>query len=252
MKISIITVVYNNKKTIENAILSVTNQNYSDIEYIVIDGNSTDGTKIILEKYKKKIQTLISEPDKGIYDAMNKGIQLATGEVIGILNSDDIYADYNVLEDIMFYFAVDPELSILYGNLVYVKYDDTTKVVRNWISKPYKKKFFEHGDVPPHPSLFLRSSVYKEAGVFDLQYKLASDYEFMLRIFKKNFFKIKYINRLIVRMRLGGATNKNIKNIINGNKEILQAWKNNNLRPPVLIMPLRFIKRISQFLNIKK
>lgn len=247
MKISIITVVYNNSATINDAINSVASQSYPDIEYIVIDGRSTDGTLDILAKRHKEISTLISEPDKGIYDAMNKGINLATGDVIGILNSDDLYADRDVLSDVMRHFTADAQLDILFGNLVYVKKDNPQKIVRKWHSVPYHDNFFERANVPPHPALFLRAVVYQQTGVFDLQYRLAADYEFMLRIFKKFKFKSKYIDRLMVRMRLGGATNKSFSNILNGNKEILAAWKNNNLTPPVLLMPLRFIKRLAQF-----
>lgn len=247
MKLSIITVVYNNKRTINDAILSVFEQTYENIEHIIIDGGSTDGTLEILERERAKFAFLISEPDKGIYDAMNKGVGLATGDVIGILNSDDLYADNKVLQDVMTSFQEDQALFILYGDLVYVKSNEVDKIVRNWVSKSYTKNFFESGEVPPHPTLFVKSLVYKEVGNFDLKYKLAADYEFMLRAFKLHTFKTKYLNRLIVRMRLGGATNKNFKNILDGNKEILNAWKKNGLKPPFLIMPLRVIKRLSQF-----
>lgn len=248
MKISIITVVYNNKLTIREAILSVIEQTYEDIEYIIIDGGSTDGTKEILEEYRSNFTVFISEPDNGIYDAMNKGIELAKGDVIGILNSDDLYEDENVIKDVMAHFKSDPSLFILYGNLVYVKNNDVNKTVRNWISKPYYDQFFENGDVPPHPALFVRSTVYKVVGHFNLNYKLAADYEFMLRVFKKNIFKSKYINRLIVRMRLGGATNKNLKNIFNGNNEIIKAWENNKFKPPFYLMAIRLYKRLKQFI----
>lgn len=247
MKISIITVVFNNEQTIECAIKSVLAQSYKNLEYIIVDGGSTDNTLKIINAYKSSIGKIISERDTGIYDAMNKGVFAASGDVIGILNSDDLYADNEVISDIMKQFNDDPELDILYGNLFYVKRNFTDKVVRKWRSKPYYPSFFENANVPPHPALFIKKRVYKDAGKFDLEYKLASDYEFMLRIFKKHTFKSKYLNRLIVRMRLGGATNKNIKNIINGNKEILAAWLNNGFSPPFYFMPLRILKRLIQF-----
>jgi glycosyltransferase len=225
----------------------VLSQNYDNLEYIIIDGNSTDSTLEIINKYRNRISKIISEKDNGIYDAMNKGVCLASGDVIGILNSDDYYEDQNVLQDIMTCFESDSELSILYGDLVYVKNNNSNKAVRNWISKPYYKRFFENGNVPPHPTLFVKSSVYKEVGLFDLQYKLAADYEFMLRAFKRNVFKSMYINRLIVRMRLGGATNRSLINILSGNKEIIHAWKNNQLTPPFYLMLIRFYKRMKQF-----
>jgi glycosyltransferase involved in cell wall biosynthesis len=250
-KISIITVVYNGDKTIVESIESVLNQTYNNIEYIIIDGGSKDGTVEIIQSYLNKISVFVSESDRGIYDAMNKGIRLASGDVIGILNSDDVYKDSTILGKVMEYFNTDEQLDILYGDLQYVKSDNLSKVVRNWKSMPYYNNFFEHANVPPHPTLFVHSRVYKEAGVFDVQYRLASDYEFMLRIFKKYTFKSLYINQLIVKMRLGGATNKNIRNIVIGNNEILTAWRKNSLVAPITLLPLKIIKRILQFVNKK-
>jgi glycosyltransferase involved in cell wall biosynthesis len=247
MKLSIITICFNSSSTIETTIKSVLSQNYDNLEYIIIDGNSTDNTLEIIHKYRNRISKIISEKDNGIYDAMNKGVCLASGDVIGILNSDDFYEDNNVLQDVMTCFDADPELSILYGDLVYVKNNNIKKAVRKWVSKPYYRSFFENGNVPPHPTLFVKSSVYNEVGLFDLQYKLAADYEFMLRAFKRNIFKSMYINRLIVRMRLGGATNRSFINILSGNKEIIHAWKNNQLTPPIYLMLIRFYKRMIQF-----
>jgi len=247
LKISIITVTYNSDSYLCQAINSVSSQNYPNKEYVIIDGKSSDGTLSIIKQQMQQIDEFISESDVGIYDAMNKGIALCTGDVIGLLNSDDMYTDENVLKDIMECFNADPDLDILYGNLVYVKTGNTNEIVRKWYSKPYYNNFFEDGNVPPHPALFLRSRVYKKAGVFDLQYKLAADYEYMFRIFKKYNFKSKYINRLTVKMRLGGATNKSFKNILDGNKEILKAWKNNGLKAPIKLMFFRIIKRLVQF-----
>lgn len=247
MKISIITVVFNNEKTIANAIESVLSQSYTDVEYIIIDGKSTDGTLEIIKKYGTSITKFISESDKGLYDAMNKGVGFATGDIIGILNSDDLYNDIDVLKEVCTEFKNNSKLNILYGDLVYVNPEDTTKVVRNWRSKQYYRNFFEHGNVPPHPALFVRNQVYKDCGLFNLQYKLAADYEFMLRIFKKFGETSKYLPRLMVRMRLGGATNKSLKNILNGNKEIIKSWRSNGLRVPVMLMPLRLVKRLAQF-----
>lgn len=248
MKISIITVVYNNRETIKDAIESVLSQSYSDIEYIIIDGNSNDGTVEIIKEHSEKIAFFISENDKGIYDAMNKGIKVSTGDVIGILNSDDLYQDLTVIEAVMDQFIQDSEIDIVYGDLVYVKSDNTDHIVRKWKSETYYKRYFENGNVPPHPSLFVTSKVYKQAGVFETNYKLAADYELMLRIFKKHNFNSKYIDKVLVKMRLGGATNQSISNIIKQNKEILAAWKNNKLKTPLLIMPLRFLKRLIQFI----
>lgn len=248
MKISIITVVYNNERTIREAINSVLKQTYSDIEYVIIDGNSIDKTVQLINEYSDQLGYFISEKDMGIYDAMNKGIKAATGEVIGILNSDDLYRDTTVIGTVMNEFIQNPTLDIVYGDLVYVKNSNVDKVVRYWKSNSYYKNFFETGNVPPHPSLFVKREVYEQVGYFDLNYKLAADYEFMLRMFKKFDFKSKYINKVIVKMRLGGATNQSYSNIKRQNIEILNAWKNNNLNAPFLLMPLRLLKRLLQFI----
>jgi len=248
LKISIITVVYNNKETVADAIASVLNQTYDQIEYIIIDGDSTDGTIDVINSMKENIDIIISEKDAGIYDAMNKGVLASSGDVIGILNSDDLYQDARVIEAVMNQFIQNPTLDIVYGDLVYVKSDNVAKVVRNWKSLPYHNNFFEKGNVPPHPTLFVKKRIYEEAGLFNLDFKLAADYEFMLRIFKKHNFRSRYRNKVIVKMRLGGASNKSFSNIIMQNKEILKAWKYNELKVPLLLMPFRIIKRLIQFI----
>jgi glycosyltransferase involved in cell wall biosynthesis len=247
MTISIITVTYNSEKTIRDTLESISNQTYKNIEHIIIDGKSNDRTLNIINNYNHNV-IVISEPDKGIYDAMNKGIKIATGEVIGILNSDDLYFDNNIISKIAYIFESDNEIDILYGNLLYVKKNDISKIVRKWISCSYYKNYFENGNVPPHPTLFLRKKVYNKNGLFNLKFNLAADYEFMLRIFKNHSFKSKYLNEFFVKMRLGGATNKSIKNIYLGNIQILNSWKENNLSIPFLLVPKRFFKRILQFL----
>jgi glycosyltransferase len=247
MKVSIITVSYNSESTIGETINSVINQSYKNIEHIFIDGNSVDGTKNIIESSTHN-KIFISERDKGIYDAMNKGVGLATGEIIGILNSDDIFYDDFVIQKIVDTFLLEQNLDIVYGNLVYVKNNRGKEVVRKWISTEYFLDFFEEGNVPPHPSVFLKKSVYELAGNFNLNYSLAADYEFLLRIFKKFNFKSKHIDCFLVKMRLGGATNKNFKNIVKGNKEIIASWKNNGFHIPPLLFMYRFIKRLIQFI----
>lgn len=248
MKISIITVVYNNEKTITQAMQSVLSQTYNDIEYVIIDGSSKDNTVNLINNYKENLGYFISEKDSGLYDAMNKGIRACTGDVIGILNSDDLYQDSTVIASVMEQFIADPELDILYADLVYVKRDDTNKVVRRWRTKSYYDSFFENANVPPHPALFVKNKVYEKVGMFDLQYKLAADYELMLRMFKKHQFKSKYFKKLVIKMRLGGATNQSFANIVSQNKEVLKAWKNNGLQAPFYLMPLRLFKRLAQFI----
>lgn len=247
MKVSIITVVYNNESTISDAIESVLSQQNIDLEYIVIDGASTDKTVAIIKSFKNHINVFTSEKDEGIYDAMNKGISASSGDIIGILNSDDLYADSQVINDVIMHFRNDSELDVLYGNLNYVKFRNVNKVIRKWISKSYYPSFFEDGNVPPHPTVFVKRQVYLKAGLFDLNYKLAADYEFLIRALKLHHFKSRHINRLMVKMRLGGATNRSFYNIFSANLEILQAWRKNGLPVPLKLMPLRLIKRISQY-----
>lgn len=248
MKVSIITVTYNSEKYLETCIRSVLSQTYHDIEYIIIDGSSKDGTKDIIERYKDKLAISISEPDHGIYDAMSKGIKSATGDIIGILNSDDLFENNQVVSTIVKEFEQDRALEIVYGDLLYVLPDSTQTVKRRWISLPYYDKFFDEGHVPPHPTLYLKKGVYQKAGLFNLDYRLAADYEFMLRVFKKHHLRSKYISQYLVRMRLGGATNKNAGNIIKGNTEILRAWKANGLTAPISLMPKRLYRRLIQFI----
>ena len=248
LKISIITATFNSAGTLEDTLRSVMEQTYPNIEHIIVDGGSTDKTISICSKYSH-IARLVSEPDKGIYDAMNKGVRLATGDIIGILNSDDVYADKDVISEVMQMFSGNRVLDILYGDLVYVATNDLDKIVRRWRSKPYYPNFFRDANVPPHPTLFVKSQVYKDAGLFDLELRLAADYEFMLRVFTKHQFTSGYIPQLIVKLRLGGATNKTFGNIVNGNKEILKAWRKNGLNPPVKLMPLRVLKRLIQFIR---
>jgi glycosyltransferase len=248
MKISIITVSYNSVYTIEDAINSVISQTYfPEVEYIIIDGGSTDGTLDILENYKDKFAVYKSEPDDGIYDAMNKGLSFATGDIIGILNSDDLYVNNKALEKVANMFDEHPLLDFLYGDLEYVKKNDVNQVVRRWISEPYYPDFFNNGNVPPHPTMFLHKRVYLQAGIFDTNYKLAADYEYMLRICKKFNFNKLYLPGIMVKMRLGGATNQSVGNIFLGNLEIIKAWKNNSLSLPFQLIPRRLFKRFIQF-----
>lgn len=248
MKVSIITVVYNNEKTIENSVLSVLSQSYNNIEYIIIDGGSNDNTITIIEQYSHRLGGFVSEKDEGIYDAMNKGIRLATGDIIGILNSDDLYNDTEIIANVVAAFCENRQAKLVYGDLVYVLADDTDKVVRRWTSKKYFPRFFEQGNVPPHPALFVAKEVYLECGLFEVNFKLAADYDFMLRAFKKYGTSSIYLKKLMVRMRLGGATNKSLLNILKGNAEIVKSWKINGLRVPLMLMPYRIFRRLIQFI----
>jgi glycosyltransferase involved in cell wall biosynthesis len=245
--ITIITVSYCSEKTIESTIKSVISQDYPFIEYIIVDGDSNDKTLEITTKYIGNISKQISEPDKGIYDAMNKGIALATGDIIGILNSDDVFASNTIISEIVSIFTNNAKVDAVYGNITYFKENVVRKPTRQWITKPYYSKFFDDGEVPPHPSLFVKKSVYDTIGSYFPDFKISSDYEFMLRAFKVHNFKPYYLNKFIVNMRVGGESTKSIKNVLIGNKEVRIAWKMNNIKPPIRFWFLRIAKKILQF-----
>ncbi|MEI6480335.1 MAG: glycosyltransferase family 2 protein [bacterium] len=248
MKISIITPSYNSSKTISDTIESVISQNYSDLEYIIVDGASTDNTKDIVSKYQGKINIkFVSEPDKGIYDAMNKGIGLATGEVIGIINSDDFYINNDVLGKVSDVFK-DSNTDACYGDLVYIKDDIKNKIIRYWKAGEYKEWKLNYGWIPPHPTLFVRKSVYEKFGLFRLDLKIAADYELMLRLLKKEKIKISYIPHTLVTMRLGGSSSKNIKNRMSGIKELHKSWELNGMKVPTLFI-FRQLLKIPQYLR---
>jgi len=228
MKVSIITVSYNSAKTIEDTIQSVFSQAYPNIEYIVIDGGSTDGTREIIKKYEGRIEKFISEKDGGIYDAMNKGIEVATGDIIGTLNSDDVYADERVIERVVSVMR-EKNSDVCWGDLVYVKADNLNKVVRNWKSSDYAEGKFKKGWHPPHPTFFVKKEVYKKFGLFNLDFKIAADYELMLRLLEKHKARGIYIPEVLVKMRIGGASNKSLRNIVRANIESYKAWRVNGL-----------------------
>lgn len=247
MKLSIVTVVRNNAATVAEAVASVLSQDYPEVEYVVIDGASTDGTLSRLEPYRERLAVLLSEPDRGIYDAMNKGIAMSTGEVVGLLNSDDLYAHASVLSRVAEAFGQQPDLEAVYGNLVYVAFDQVERVVRRWRSKAYVPGYFTRGEVPPHPAFFVRRSVYERLGVFDTRFRLAADYELMLRLMERHQIKTRFVDEVWVRMRLGGVTNNSWRNILRGNLEIKRAWRVNGLRFPWRLYVIRPWLKLKQY-----
>lgn len=244
LKVSIITIAFNSGETIEDTILSVVNQDYSEIEYIIIDGGSSDNTLDVVAQYKDKVSKVISEPDKGIYDAMNKGILHATGDIIGILNSDDIYADQKVITDVV---KAIGNKDALYADLVYVKRDETDVVTRYWKSGEYKKGDFLKGWMPPHPTFFIKKSCYDQHGSYNLQLKSAADYECMLRMIHKHQISISYLPRVITKMRVGGQSNVTVNNRLKANREDRMAWELNGIKPKFYTLYLKPIKKIGQF-----
>jgi glycosyltransferase involved in cell wall biosynthesis len=248
VKISIITVVYNSAATIEDTIMSVAAQTYQDVEHIVVDGASTDGTLSVIHRHMNKIQRFISEPDKGIYDAMNKGIGLATGDVIGFLNADDIYADNLILGKVASVFA-DSAIDACYADLVYVSKDDLNKVIRYWKSQEYRNGLFRRGWMPAHPTFFVRKSVYDKYGGFDLDFKFQSDFDMTMRFLEVYKIKSVYIPEIFVKMRIGGATNRRLLNIIKGNIEAYRACRKNGLDVSPFFIVAKILSRIPQFFS---
>lgn len=246
MKISIITAVYNNESEIGRAIESVLGQTYHDIEYIIVDGGSTDGTMSVVNSYKSRIATIISEPDKGIYDALNKGIALATGDVIGFMHSDDMFADATIVAQIAMAYT-DSAVDTVYGDLQYVRKEDTSRVVRHWKSSPFELRQLYRGWMPPHPTVYLRRTVYEQYGVFDTSFRIAADYDFMLRIFRDNDRNTVYIPTVFVKMRVGGESNS-VKNYIRKWKEDIRALKRNKIGG-MGVLAIKNLSKLGQFLK---
>jgi glycosyltransferase involved in cell wall biosynthesis len=248
LKISIITVCYNSEAFIASAIDSVLSQSYSNIEYIVIDGNSNDSTLSIIQSYGDCIAKVVSEPDEGIYDAMNKGINLATGDVIGILNSDDFYIDNFVLAQVSEVFA-NSEIDACYADLIYVHQQDTNKVLRYWKSRTFVPGLFKRGWMPAHPTFFVRREIYEELGNFDLSYKFQADFELTMRFMEVYRIKTEYIPKIFIKMRVGGKSNNSIINIVKGNIEAYKACKKNYLFVLSIFSIVKMATRIPQFFS---
>lgn len=246
MKISIITATYNSGATVLDTLNSIRSQDHPSIEHIIVDGGSTDTTLDIVRSFSH-VSKVVSEKDKGIYDAMNKGIRMAGGDVIGILNSDDVYVDGSVLSAVAKIFE-DPAVMTVYADLQYVQADDLTRVQRTWRSGEFTKKKFFYGWMPPHPTFFVRREVYDRVGLFNLELRSAADYEMMLRILLKNELSTHYLQRVIVRMRAGGMSNATFSNRLRANKEDRLAWKLNKIKPYFFTLYLKPLRKIHQFL----
>ena len=248
MNISIITVCFNSARTIEDTIKSVLSQDYNSIEYIVVDGKSTDGTLEILAKYSGQISRQISEPDSGIYDAMNKGIKLATGNIIGFLNSDDVYANEDIITKVA-QVMQNKNVDCCYGDLEYVAENNPGKIVRKWKSRPYQENLFRKGWHPPHPTFFAKKSIFHKYGAFDTSKDIGADYELMLRFLQRYNINAEYIPHVLVKMRSGGISNKNPYQIIKANIECYQAWRKNGLKVSPFIMLKKPASKLIQYIS---
>jgi len=248
MKISIITVCYNSAKTIRDTFESVLNQTYSDIDYVVVDGNSRDDTVSIIKEYEQKLNgkmRWISEPDNGLYDAINKGIKMAVGDIIGILNSDDYYASDDVIKRVVDTIS-SKNVDSCYGNLVYIK---KNKPYRYWRSGP--KKSFMSGWMPPHPTFFVKKVIYEKYNMYRLDCGVNADYELMLRFLEKEKITTFWINELLVIMRVGGISNRSVSSRTESFKNERRGWTVNNLRPYFFTFLLKKAKKIPQYFQVK-
>ncbi len=249
MKISIITATYNSGATLKSSMLSVLHQSFQNIEYVIIDGNSTDETLELVKQHQIQFPQIDfkiqSEPDSGIYDALNKGVQLATGEVIGFVHSDDILAENQTLSMLVNQFKKE-NLDGIYGDLQYVDRNNIASVSRYWKSNLFNASLLKKGWMPAHPTLFLKKEVYQKHGLFNVNYKIAADYDFMLRILKDDDLKFGYLPQVITKMRVGGTSNRSIKNIIQKTKEDYRAVRSNNIGGWLVVFR-KNISKLKQF-----
>lgn len=245
MKFSIITATYNSAATIKDCLASINTQSYPYIEHIVIDGASSDNTCQLVRELSPR-SLVFSEKDAGIYDAMNKGLAKSTGDIIGILNSDDIYMHTDILQKIVDLFE-STQADAIYGDLIYSN-SETRQITRTWQAGPFSKKGFLYGWMPPHPTFFVKKSVYEQYGRFNLNLYTAADYELMLRFLYRYDIKVAYLPEILVNMRTGGASNKSIRNRLLANKGDRMAWEINNLKPYWFTLYLKPLRKITQFL----
>jgi glycosyltransferase involved in cell wall biosynthesis len=245
MKISIITATYNSAATVRDTLACIADQQYPHIEHLIVDGLSKDNTLGIVKEFPH-VTKVISEKDKGIYDAMNKGVKLATGDVIGILNSDDFYTGPTILTKVAAAFE-DPAVEAVYGDLQYVKQDNVQLITRTWRSGRFRKRSLYYGWMPPHPTFFVRRHIYEKCGSFNTTLRSAADYELMLRVLLKFDTRVQYIPEVLVKMRAGGMSNASLKNRFRANKEDAMAWKLNDLKPYFFTMWLKPLRKVLQF-----
>ena len=228
MKISVITATWNCAETVGDCLASVAGQSYSAREHILIDGGSRDGTLDVLRAHRAELAVLVTEPDGGIYDALNKGIARASGEVVGFLHADDIYADGEVLARLAGAFS-DPAVDAVYGDLVYVAKEETSRVIRYWRSGAYRPERLRLGWMPPHPTLYLRRALYERHGMFDRRYRIAGDYDLMLRMLSRLTGRVVYLPQVLVRMRVGGESNRSLSRILRKSREDYRALRENRI-----------------------
>jgi glycosyltransferase involved in cell wall biosynthesis len=249
MRVSIITVTYNAAKFLEDCICSVKNQDYQDIEHVIIDGGSSDETLDIIKRHEHKNLKWISEKDNGMYDALNKGLKLASGDIVGALNSDDIFASPDVITKIVNCFKKS-RIDSVYGDIVYVSQSNTKKVIRYWKGFSYNRDRFRYGWMPAHPSFYVRKELVDELGSYESHYYTAADYEFMLRYLYHYRISAQYIPMLIVKMRVGGASNSTLSARFRANRRDYLAMKKNHVPIPFVVSMLKLIIKVRQYYDI--
>jgi glycosyltransferase involved in cell wall biosynthesis len=247
---SVITVSYNSESTISDTINSVLNQTYQGIEYVIIDGSSTDGTKEIIDSFRSRITKFVSEPDNGLYDAINKGIKLATGDIVGILNSDDFFYDSKVIEKIAKEFE-SSEIDAVIGDVQFVDPADTSKIVRYFSSRKFSPAKFRFGYMPPHPSFYVRRELFEKLGYYKTDYKIAADFELVLRFLHIHGIKYKYLEMPFVSMRSGGVSNESLRSNITLNKEIAKACRENRIYTNYLFIYSKYLTKVFEFFGKK-
>ncbi len=248
MKISIITVCFNSEKTLEKTINSVISQDYKNVEYIIIDGGSDDGTMNIVEKYKDYVSIIISEKDNGIYDGINKGIQKATGDIISLIHSNDIFVDKSAISKVVSFFNKNPNDHILLSNLAFKKNLDDKKISRYYSSKNFKSWMLKIGYSPPHLSAFFKIDVYKQVGLYKTDFKIAGDFDFFVRCFLKYKLKFSYLDECLIYMTTGGTSGKNFLSYLASSKEINNSLKSNKIYSNIFITFFRFPIKLIQFI----
>ena len=246
MKVSLITVTYNSENYLEDCISSVVRQSHKDIEHIIVDNNSTDHTLDIIRKYESSITKWTSENDRGMYDAINKGIRMATGDILGILNSDDILVGDDVIESIVKVFE-ENNVDTVYGDLEYVSATDTNKIIRIWKGRPFKRYRFRYGWMPAHPTFYIKRTLIEKYGYYENHYYTAADYEFMARYLYKNKLSAYYLPKLIVKMRMGGLSNRSLYQRLRANRRDFLAMKRNNIPFAFFVAILKPLIKVTQF-----
>ena len=248
MKVSLITVSYNAASVIQTCIESVLAQDYPDIEYLIIDGASMDGTVELVQSYGDRITRFVSEPDKGIYDAMNKGIQLGTGDIVGLLNADDLYANDQIISRVVQEFQ-SKQVDTVYGDLVYIQDNNLDQIVRYFPGVDFHPNKLRKGMMPPHPTFFVKRELYEQFGMFDTQYKIVADFDLMVRLFHTHQVSYSYIPEVLVKMRSGGASTQGIKSTLTINQEMLHSCRSHGISTNLPLIYSKYFSKVFQLVK---